>query len=85
MGSKITDLLKLIIETEKRETEKSQLALILTSSRSYFSELKNPFLCRCVCNNLKHALVVSFDDAVRRLGILTDVAVICFHLATLFP
>lgn len=52
---------------------------------SYLLQSKNPLLCLAVCDYLEHALVIALDDAVRRLGILADVSVVCFDLAAHFP
>lgn len=63
-----------------RENKEFQLV-----SRFYPFQAKNPFLRLCVRENLEHALLISLHNAVRRLGILTDVSIISFHLAAHFP
>lgn len=54
-------------------------------SRFYLFQAKNPFLRLCVRENLKHALLISLHNAVCRLGILADVSIVSFHLASHFP
>lgn len=56
-----------------------------TSTVPYLFQLKNPFLRLRIRNDLKHALVITFHNAVGGLGVLTRVSIICFYLAAHFP
>lgn len=62
-------------------SKEGRATLIVT----YLFQLKNPFLCLRIRNNLKHALVITLHNAVGGLGVLPSVSIICFYLAAHFP